>query len=70
MCCGGPYKRLLYTRGKGYVRNGKPDFDGDEYSGYVLTKKDNTRFIGNAYADPSFLVDPDIPEGDTDNAAE
>ena len=66
MCCGGPYQKLLYTRGKGYIRNGKPDFDEEEYSSYVLTGKDNFWFIGNAYADPSFLidpVDPDMPGG-------
>ena len=66
MCYGGPYRKLLYTRGKGYIRNGKPDLDEEEYSSYVLTGKDNFRFFGNAYADPSFLVDSDVPEGDNE----
>jgi hypothetical protein len=66
MCHGGPYKRLLYTQGKGYVRNGDPDLDDPNYSSHVLIMKDKIQFIGNIYTDASFLVDP--TEGEDDDA--
>jgi hypothetical protein len=61
-CNNGCYKRLLYTRGKGYMREGKPDYDKGEYNYHVLTLKKSFKKIGNIYADASFLVESDGQE--------
>jgi hypothetical protein len=57
VCDQGTYRRLLYTKGKGYIRNRKPDYDDGEYSSYVVTGKDRWFKIGNLYVDASFLVE-------------
>jgi hypothetical protein len=63
---GGSYRKLLYTQGRGYIRNGRPDIDEKDYNSHVLTLKDKFQFIGNVYADASFLLDPEMEEGDED----
>lgn len=58
ICMGGNYYKLLYTEGKGYVRDGKPDYDKKEACNFhVITFEDNYRKVGNAFLDMSFLVD-------------
>lgn len=58
ICMGHSYHKLLYTEGKGYVRNGKPDYDKKEaLNHYAITGEDNYRKVGNAFLDMSFLVD-------------
>jgi hypothetical protein len=64
MCDSGPYKKLLYTEGRGYIRDGKPDVDDKEYSYYAITSGNGSSFMGNVYADASFLVDSDEAEGE------
>jgi hypothetical protein len=61
------YRRLLYTQGRGYIRNGRPDLDERECNHYALTLKDKFQFIGNVYADASFLVDPEAMEEEGEN---
>jgi hypothetical protein len=61
------YRKLLYTQGKGYIRKGRPDLDEKECSHYALTLKEKFQFIGNAYADASFLVDHEALEGENEN---
>jgi hypothetical protein len=54
---GGEYRRLLYTKGRGYIRNGKPDYDG-RYNHHVLTCCKTVKRVGNIHIDTSFLTDP------------
>lgn len=53
------WRKLLYTPGRGYIRNGEPDFENDkEYSDYKINKSGNGfRFIGNIHKDASVLID-------------
>jgi len=51
------YRKLLYTSGKGYLRNGEPDYDDSKYNHHVITGADKFKYIGNIYADPSFLIE-------------
>lgn len=51
------YRRLLYTKGKGYLRKGQPDYDEGRYNHHVLTCCKNFRKIGNIYLDASVLID-------------
>jgi hypothetical protein len=64
VCNKGPYQKLLYTQGRGYIRNGKPDFDEKECSPYVLTGKDKFVYVGNIYVDMSFLVESSKSENE------
>jgi hypothetical protein len=64
MCNRGPYKKLLYTEGRGYIRDGQPDVDDKECSNYAITSDNGSSFMGNVYADASFLVDSDEAEGE------
>jgi hypothetical protein len=57
VCDGGKYKRLLYTKGKGYVRNDSPDYDEGSYNHHVLTSCKKHKKIGNIYLDMSVLID-------------
>jgi hypothetical protein len=57
VCDNGVYRGLLYTKGRGYVRNGKPDYDEGRYNFHVLTLKKSFRRIGNIYVDMSALID-------------
>lgn len=62
-CDGGTYRRLLYTKGRGYLRNGEPDYDDGDWAGhnkYVLTCGKSVRRIGNIYIDASVLVDKGV----------
>jgi len=62
VCTKDGYRKLLYTKGRGYVRNGKPDYDERESSHYALTMKSNFHYIGNVYVDLSFLIDQEAKE--------
>jgi hypothetical protein len=64
------YRRLLYTKGRGYVRNGKPDYDEKFRSNYALTSKDKFRYVGNIYADLSFLIDKSGEDEETEGDSE
>jgi len=68
-CTKNGYKKLLYTREKGYLRNGKPDYDDSSYNYHVITGNNRFDYIGNIYADPSFLIEKgaETEEGE-DNA--
>jgi hypothetical protein len=59
VCKRGTYYRLLYTLGKGYLRNGRPDYDEEnEYNSHVLTvSSESVKRIGNIYVDCSMLDD-------------
>lgn len=58
VCDDGTYRRLLYTKGRGYLRNGEPDYDYDNgYDKNILTCCKSVRRIGNIYIDASVLVD-------------
>ena len=58
VCDDGVYRRLLYTKGRGYLRNGEPDYDYDNgYDKNILTCCKSVRRIGNIYIDASVLVD-------------
>jgi len=57
VCTQDGFRQLLYTEGKGYLRNGEPDYDDSHYSSHVVTGHDGFKYIGNIYADSSFLVD-------------
>jgi hypothetical protein len=64
VCDNGTYRRLLYTKGKGYIRNRKPDYDDGEYSSYIVTGKDRYFKIGNLYLDASFLIEGEEADDD------
>lgn len=50
-------KKLLYTYGKGYMRNGEPDIDEEgSYNHHALTMRECFK-LGNIYKDANFLVD-------------
>lgn len=62
LCTGDCYKRLLYTKGRGYIRKGEPDFeqnrDGKDcrYNSHVFSGYDKSfRVVGNIYVDDSIL---------------
>lgn len=60
--CEGPqkgYSQLLYTKGKGYIRDGKPDRDRDHsYTSYKFNAHDKKfKKIGNIYLDASILIE-------------
>jgi hypothetical protein len=57
LCTNRVYKKLLYTKGKGFLRNGQPDIDDDDCNHYAATLRDSFIKIGNIYADASFLVE-------------
>jgi hypothetical protein len=58
VCKDGDYHRLLYTMGKGYFRDGKPDYDEEKkYSSHVLTGRKLAKRVGNIYIDYSYLID-------------
>ena len=59
VCTRDGYRKLLYTKGRGYIRNCQPDYGKEKYSSYVITGKDKFNYMGNIYADPSFLIDGD-----------
>lgn len=60
LCKGDAYYNLLYTKGKGYVRGGQPDYDHEnKHNFHVLTFEDQWEKVGNAYLDLSFLIDND-----------
>jgi len=56
-CTQDGYRQLLYTGGKGYLRNNEPDYDDPHYNSHVITGTDGFKYIGNLYADPSFLIE-------------
>lgn len=53
------YSQLLYTKGKGYIRNGKPDRDEKyRYMNYKFNSYNRKYMkIGNIYLDASVLVE-------------
>lgn len=62
LCTDDCYKRLLYTKGRGYIRKGEPDFeqrkDGEDcrYNSHVFSGYDKSfRVVGNIYVDDSIL---------------
>jgi hypothetical protein len=58
VCHGGVYYRLLYTRGRGYLRNGEPDYDRDSrYNSNVIALSKSATRMGNIHVDCSILVD-------------
>jgi hypothetical protein len=69
-CTQDGYKKLLYTKGKGYLRKGKPDYDDPSYNHHVITGNNKFYYIGNIYADPSFLIEQEAEteEGKKPNA--
>lgn len=60
VCDKGVYKRLLYTKGKGYLRRGEPDYDDGRYNSHVLTCCKSLKKVGNIYQDCSILKDGDV----------
>jgi hypothetical protein len=64
VCDKGTYRRLLYTKGKGYIRNRKPDYDEGKYSSYVVTGKNRYSKLGNLYVDVSFLIEGEEADDD------
>jgi len=71
-CTKDGYRQLLYTRGKGYLRKGKPDYDDSHYNHHIITGCDRFKYIGNIYADSSFLVEQgaETEEGENNNAGD
>ena len=58
VCDKGTYKQLLYTKGKGYMRDGKPDYDPEaNYNYHALTLNETFTKVGNIYIDCSILSD-------------
>lgn len=58
LCTNETYYPLLYTEGKGYVRDGEPDYDKKEARNFhVITLEESYKRVGNMYIDFSFLVD-------------
>lgn len=62
ICDDGCYKRLMYTKGRGYICRGNPDFEQDRdgcdrrYSSYVFNMYDyKFQVVGNIYIDNSVL---------------
>jgi hypothetical protein len=70
VCTRDGYRKLLYTTGRGYVRNGKPDYDDRCFSHYKISMKDHFRNIGNIYADLSFLIEKSVEDEDTEVESE
>lgn len=62
VCDKGVYKRLLYTKGKGYMRKGHPDYDDGRYNSHVLTCCKSFKRLGNIYIDCSMLIDKENDE--------
>lgn len=60
------WRKLLYTPGRGYIRNGEPDFENDtKYSDYKINKSGNGfRFVGNIHKDAYVLIDREKEEGE------
>lgn len=70
VCINGCYKRLMYTKGRGYLRRGEPDFEQDEngkdcrYRNYVFNSYDrHFQIVGNMYTDNSILSETNRGEG-------
>lgn len=58
VCDKGTYRPLLYTKGKGYLRGGEPDYDTDkQFRSHVIIKQDSFEKIGNVYVDVTILTD-------------
>lgn len=65
LCANGSYRKLLYTEGKGYVRGGIPDCDGDfkvdiqegAFNSHILTMSQKWKKIGNVHVDVGFLIE-------------
>ena len=56
------FKKINYTKGKGYIRKGKIDIDEDKsYNYHCLTLCDYT-LMGNVNIDCSFLSDEKIKQ--------
>jgi hypothetical protein len=69
LCDKGTYKKLLYTIGEGYLRDGVPccDKKHSNYNQHVLTLKDSFHKLGNIYLDASFLIDNNNNDNDNNN---
>lgn len=58
----GHFKHLLYTKGKGYLYKGEPNYDEEKtYSKYAVSME-NWKKIGNIYTDMVKLTDDGIGE--------
>ena len=62
VCTNGCYKRLMYTKGRGYIRRGELDFEQDNdgndcrYRDHVFNTYDRRfQVVGNIYVDNSVL---------------
>jgi len=70
VCTKDGYRKLLYTKGRGYIRNGRPDYDEGRYNHNKLTMKDKWRNVGNIYVDHTFLIEKSDEESDTEDGSE
>ena len=50
------FKKLLYIKGKGYLRSGELNFDEGSYNSYVI-KLDSFEKVGNIHTDLVMLTD-------------
>lgn len=54
-------RHLLYVKGKGYLKKGKPHYDTEhKYTSYAITGNEQWRKIGNVITDLHLLQDGDI----------